>query len=133
MTIRELEALLESQFSQCLNALPPQFRLSNFRLQVELTGQNGRRRRNKASAENNWSPESDAIRIVFKPATPEVTPPSNAKIPQIKTERVPQSPSLPADLCDLVRQLDNAEKRPGYDFVAFKWFRDAVLPAVRPE
>jgi hypothetical protein len=32
-----------------------------------------------------------------------------------------------------VRQLDNAEKRPGYDFVALKWFRDAVLPAVRPE
>jgi hypothetical protein len=29
--------------------------------------------------------------------------------------------------------MDRAEKRPGSDFVALKWFRDAVLPAVRPE
>ena len=36
-------------------------------------------------------------------------------------------------LCDLIRNLDRAESKPGYGFVALKWFRDAVLPAVRPE
>ena len=32
-------------------------------------------------------------------------------------------------LSDLIRALDRAESRPGYEFVALKWFRDTVLPA----
>jgi hypothetical protein len=133
MTIKELEDFFARQFSQSLNALPPQFRLSDYRLQVELTDQNGRRTRNNASAEKNWSPESDEIRISFEPATPEPAPRIEPKAPEVEVERFPPAPALPADLCALLRQLDNAEKRPGYDFVALKWFRDAVLPAVRPE
>src|SRR6266487_4523775 len=31
-------------------------------------------------------------------------------------------------LSDLVRELDRVESRPGYAFVALKWFRDTVLP-----
>jgi hypothetical protein len=116
-----------------LNTLPPEFRLSGYRLQVELIDQNGRRRRKTASAEKNWSPDSDAIRIVFESATPEIAPRIDVKAPQVEVERAPQTPSLPADLCGLLRQLDYAEKRPGYDFVALNRFRDAVLPAVRPE
>lgn len=32
-------------------------------------------------------------------------------------------------LSDLVRVLDGVESRPGYGFVALKWFRDVALPA----
>jgi hypothetical protein len=39
----------------------------------------------------------------------------------------------PSALTDLIRALNNTESRPGYSFVALKWFRDQVLPAVRPE
>jgi hypothetical protein len=133
MTIKELEALFERLFSQSLNTLPPQFRLSDYRLQVQLTNQSGRRTRSNASAEKYWSPESDEIRISFEPAAPEPAPRIEPKAREVEVERVPRAPALPAALCDLLRQLDNAEKRPGYDFVALKWFRDAVLPAVRPE
>lgn len=133
MTIKELEALFERQFSQSLNTLPPQFRLSDYRLQVELTDQNGRRTRNTASAEKNWSPETDEIRISFEIAAPEPARRIEANAPPVEVKLVPPAPPLPTDLCDLIRQLDDAEKRPGYDFVALKWFRDAVLPAVRPE
>jgi hypothetical protein len=133
MTIKELEALFERPFSQSLNALPPQFRLSDYRLQVQLTNRDGRRTRSNASAEKYWSPESDQIRISFVPVTPKAAPRIEPKAPEVEVERVPRAPALPEDLCALVRQLDNAEKRPGYDFVALKWFRDAVLPAVRPE
>jgi hypothetical protein len=133
MTIKELEALIEKQFSHSLSTLPPQFHLSDYRLQVQLTNQNGRRTRSNASAEKYWSPESDEIRISFEPATPEPARRIESKAPEVEVERVPPAPALPTDLCELLRQLDNAEKRPGYDFVALKWFRDAVLPAVRPE
>jgi len=33
----------------------------------------------------------------------------------------------PDPLSDLIRALDRAESRPGYHFVALKWFRDAAL------
>jgi hypothetical protein len=38
-------------------------------------------------------------------------------------------PPGPAEgwLSDLVRALDRAEGRPGYEFVSLKWFRDAAL------
>jgi hypothetical protein len=133
MTIKELEALFERQFSQSLNALPPQFHLRDYRLQIQLTNQDGRRTRSNASAEKYWSPESGEIRISFEPATPKAARRIETKAPEIEVERVPRAPALPAELCDLVRQLDHAEKRPGHDFVALKWFRDVVLPAVRPE
>ena len=34
-------------------------------------------------------------------------------------------------ISDLVQALDRSESRPGYGFVALKWFRDVVLPAFR--
>jgi hypothetical protein len=131
MTIKELEDLLARRFSQSLKALP-QFRLRDYRLEVELTDRNGRRARDTASVEKNRSPKSDEIRISFAPATPG---PSRItiKAPPIEVESAPSALALPGELCDLVRPMDNAENRPGYDFVALKWFRDAVLPAVRPE
>jgi hypothetical protein len=35
-------------------------------------------------------------------------------------------------LSDLIKCLDHAESRPGYTFVALKWFRDVALPASAP-
>jgi hypothetical protein len=33
----------------------------------------------------------------------------------------------------VIRSLDEAEKRPGFDFVALKWFRDLLLPGRIPQ
>ena len=46
---------------------------------------------------------------------------------------MPLSVAASSALEDLVRSLDRAESKPAYDFVALKWFRDVVLPGVRPE
>ncbi len=32
-------------------------------------------------------------------------------------------------IVDFLRSLEKAEQRPGFDFVALRWFRDQVLPA----
>jgi hypothetical protein len=36
-------------------------------------------------------------------------------------------PSTEDRLSDLIRVLDRAEGRPGYEFISLKWFRDAAL------
>jgi len=76
-----------------------------------------------AEFEGNWDPNEDSIRITF------------AQIEDEEAEIEGRAPALrPADaapaedwLLDLLRALDRAENRPGYEFVALKWFRDTAL------
>jgi hypothetical protein len=55
--------------------------------------------------------------------------------PKAQSERkeMPAAETVPSPLEDLIRSLDRAESKPGYNFVALKWFRDVVLPGVRPD
>jgi hypothetical protein len=99
---------------------------------VSLTDKNGRKKRRDAAA-INWSPESGEIRISFEADSPnEILP--EAPAPEVQQEaEMPLSVAASSALEDLVRSLDRAESKPAYDFVALKWFRDVVLPGVRPE
>jgi hypothetical protein len=127
MTIAELEFLLERGLSESLSASLDQ-PLAGYRPRVSLIDKSGRKKRHNAAADN-WSPESGEIRITFE-AEPESEP--NRPVSTAAKGEIP--PEVFADgLQDLVRHLDRAESRPGYNFVSLKWFRDSVLAAVRPE
>jgi len=65
----------------------------------------------------NWSADHGEIRVTFEAAPGPASPPES---------------EVDNSLAELICTLDRAELRPGYDFVALKWFRDSVLPAVRP-
>ena len=129
--IKDLESLLEQSLSASLGSLPPQFNLAGYRLHVSLHDKKSQRKKRHNASAGSWSPESGEIRVSFEPSAE--APGLSAR--QIAKERVEEAKvQLPSGaLCDLIRHLDRAESKPGYGFVALKWFRDAVLPAVRPE
>jgi len=82
-----------------------------------------RKKRRDAQFEADWDPNRDSIRIEFSPTDEaiEVTgklAASSGTASQISAED---------RLADLLRALDRAERRPGYEFVSLKWFRDAAL------
>jgi hypothetical protein len=94
-----------------------------YRCDVHLHGPNRKKRRD-AEFEGNWNPDADSIRIAFSPTEEEdelasrnIGAPAATSKADLTQER----------LRDLVRALDRAESRPGYDFVSLKWFRDSAL------
>lgn len=129
--IKDLESLLEQRFSGSLESIPQQFNLAGYRLHVSLHDKKSRRKKRHNASAGSWSPESGEIRVSFEPSS-EAPGVSADRIAKERGEEATVQSSSGA-LCDLIRHLDRAESRPGYGFVALKWFRDAVLPAVRPE
>jgi hypothetical protein len=84
-----------------------------------------RKKRNTAEFEGNWDPDEDSIRITFSQMEEET---DDAQIAEPASS--PKSAkAAPAEdrLPDLLRALDRAESRPGYEFVSLKWFRDTAL------
>jgi hypothetical protein len=133
VTIKDLEALIEQSLPKSLGGLPKQFQFPGYRPQVRLVDRKTDRKKRQNASAGNWSPESGEIRIRFEldagisPASPvPATSPGVVEAQPMNFEK------LSEELRDLIKSLDQAESRPGYDFVALKWFRDAVLPAARP-
>jgi hypothetical protein len=73
----------------------------------------------------NWSADSEETRVSFEIAHEPASPPPGSE---------PVRPNQPVSdsTAELIRSLSDAESKPEYDFVALKWFRDSVLPAVHP-
>ncbi len=95
---------------------------------MSLVDKNGRKKRKTASADN-WSPDLGEVRVNFEPDTnPDIL------VAEQESELSAESPARTSDsvasepISDLVRTLDRVEFRPGYQFVALKWFRDVALP-----
>jgi hypothetical protein len=126
---------LTQQITEAIKILAP----AGYHPVVELQ-KNGRKKRRTASAEKNWSPETGEILISFskdesayqqgfgadvrqpqKPATP-------TRENEISAQSKSDGPSLPAEIQELCRTLEDVERQ-GRAFVALKWFRDDVLPA----
>jgi hypothetical protein len=82
----------------------------------------GRKKRSDASADN-WSPESGRIEIRF-----EVTPEEGKTAVSEVSRGVDKKPSPDSLETRLLRALDRAELRPGWNFVSLKKFRDEILP-----
>jgi hypothetical protein len=140
MTIEEFESRLKPSLekSEALQPLVP----SGYRVHVILLDQNGRKKRRSASADT-WSPKSGLIQISFKKESEDASDQGvvAGNAPQAAVESsAPQITSHDPDprfvisdsLSDLIKCLDHAESRPGYTFVALKWFRDVALPAGAP-
>jgi hypothetical protein len=127
-TIQEIEAQIEEKLSKSLeelNLIP-----AGYRCLVRLRGKSRDKKRN-ASFEKTWSPDTDIVCIRFQP----VSKPQTAISPRRDEKSTSTMPdqekgaAAPGPLSDLVRALDHVESRPGYSFVALKWFRDTSLPA----
>ena len=147
-----LAKLRAPEYRSLQNTLQPLIP-NGLRARVRLCSQTERKKKKTASSES-WRPESgDTILISFEPnrdpqeeikieqePTPqEVTsraassaglasnPRENIVVPKSGGLNRLMAPSPPDPCADLVRALDRAESRPGFDFVALKWFRDTAL------
>jgi len=158
MTIKEAEARVEEKISEALqelkelNVLP-----AGYRCRARICGQS-RKKRQSASFETSWSPDSDSIEVTFEPkpepsqsasqpvartgvaAPSNFTPPSGGftnllgefrTLGEKPTDSTPKSGNVSEPLSDLIKALDRAQSQPGYRFVALKWFRDVALPSER--
>lgn len=152
MTIEELQREVEQGFTipSALQPLIP----ARFRPHITLFGPERKMKRNAAA--KNWTAESGEIRIRFerveakssvasaeesglkpgkdghyrfpreldnKDAKPSESPSVRSSDRRLKN---PVSPGFDPQ-ADLIRALDHAESRPGFNFVALKWFRDVAL------
>ena len=137
MKIEEVESQLQSALSDQLQNLLQPLIPAGYRAHFYLYDKNGKKKRKDAAAEN-WSPASGQIQIWFYPEE-KVAPGDGAGRDRCPTAATSQTP-VPSEskmdratpvgpLADLVRVLSLAERRPGFEFVSLKWFRDSALPA----
>jgi hypothetical protein len=128
-TIAQLQAEYEQGLCKILKEIDP--RLAKYSPRVSFVS--GKRKKRVDAGAETWSPDSGAIQIRFEPALGparvERSPVSRNEPEQRLDRPQPDSAEAAARVADLVRALDRAESRPGYDFVALKWFRDVFLPA----
>jgi len=129
-TVGEVESLFEQKIGEALKELD--ILPSGFKHKVRFHGK-AKDKKRTASFEKSWFPETDSINIWFERAKEATSLPSQAAVtstvPLAPTSPPQSSPTAAEPLAELIRALDRAESRPGYDFVALKWFRDVALPS----
>jgi len=118
-TNAEIEQELARHLSTLLRGLGV---LSNgYQPEVHLHRGN-RKKRQDAEFEDNWDPDTDSVRISFSPVEEDAE-----SIAEAASGSTANAGGTDARLADLLRVLDRAENRPGYEFVSLKWFRDTAL------
>lgn len=131
-TIGDSKAALEKALPSTLRAHLPQ--VAGYAIEVDIL-ESSRKKRSDASQES-WRPGSGEIRIRF--VGPEAV--SSAGESFAHSDRgddargsplqAPSQEMTPPQLRgELIRAARSAEQRPGFEFVALKWFRDLFLPA----
>jgi hypothetical protein len=96
---------------------------AGYQCEVHLHRGNRKKRRD-AEFEHNWDPDTDSIRIVCSPITEETETATGKLAASSQTANLASAEDR---FSDLIRALDRAERRPGYQFVSLKWFRDTAL------
>ena len=81
-----------------------------------------RKKRKDAAFGPNWDADIDSVQIAFSPMDEEAESADEAMTDVAGM-------SVDTRLADTVRALNQAEGRPGYEFVSLKWFRDSALPS----
>src|SRR5580658_7349627 len=118
-TNTDIEQELARQLSTLLRGLGV---LSNgYEPDVHLHRGNRKKRRD-AEFEGNWDPDTDSVRISFSPVEEDAEP-----VADEVSGSAAYADGLGGRLADVLRVLDSAENRPGYEFVSLKWFRDTAL------
>ncbi len=119
----DVELELARGISEVLHELGLGILPDGYQCEVHLH-RGSRKKRRDADFEVNWDPDADSIRIGFSPIEEEIEIAAGQGLSSSKTEN---RGSREDRLSDLVRALDRAEGRPGYEFVSLKWFRDNAL------
>ena len=137
MKIKEVEAEFAQKLGDQLKSILHDLSYylpEHYQVHVSMFS-NGRKKKSNAAA-NNWSPESGRIEIRFEPTpkqdkqlSPEISPAGVSGQAQSHglSASVSGSYTQPA-VTELLRALDRAESRPGWNFVPLKKFRDEMLP-----
>jgi len=127
-TIKDIEVQVEKEVAEPLKQLG--LLPEGYRCRARLHGKLKDKKRT-ASFEKSWTPDTDSIIIQFELKgeqpwqAPGLRAPAEGAVP---VSQAAESRPVKADpLSDLIQALDRAESRPGYDFVALKWFRDTAL------
>lgn len=124
-TVADSKAGLQRSLGEALRTHLPQ--TAGYEVKVEIL-ENGRKKRSDASRES-WQASLGEIRITFGSRVGASSAHSRAKAAPGGSENQRQDRSASANQRDdLVRSLERAERRPGFDFIALKWFRDVFLP-----
>ena len=124
-TIRDVGTKLEQVIGAPVQAYLPQ--VSGYDVEVDII-ENHRKKRSDATCES-WNPEMGEIRIRFvaRSQIESLAPERQGHYPQ--GNGIPHRDESRPSVRDLIESLDRAERRPGYDFVSIKWFRDKVMAA----
>jgi hypothetical protein len=129
LTYKEMEKQVATDICEPLRNLG--LLREGYRCSVQLRGKKNRKPRTASFNEKNWSPDTDSVCISFRPLSEEAEFKSEP-VKQGAAVSTPQKSPLQTSnnpLPDLVRALGLAESRPGYKFVALKWFRDVAIPS----
>ncbi len=122
-TNADVEAELAREISGMLRKFSLEIFPERYQCEVHLYRGNRKKRRD-AQFGVNWDPDMDAIRIGFSPIKEKAETAAGQSPPLSEQEK---RESVEDRLADLARALDSAERRPGYEFVSLKWFRDSAL------
>jgi hypothetical protein len=138
MKVNEVEPQLAQKLGDPLREILQDLSYSlpeNYQPLVSLLDASGRKKRSNAAA-SNWSPESGGrLEIRFEPVTQEKkqAAPGVSRTDHNVHHAVPSVASAansyvhPAE-AELLRAVDRAESRPGWNFAPLKKFRDEILP-----
>jgi hypothetical protein len=115
---------VELEIARCLSGILRNLRLlpEGYQCDVQLH-RGSRKKRRDADFDGNWDPDIDSIRIGCSQVEEEEIPPDKVAA----LSGTAKAESVEGRLADLLRALDRAEGRPGYEFVSLKWFRDTAL------
>ncbi len=133
ITVGDSEIGLARELAEPLRGMIPQ--TEGYAIRVEMR-ENGRKKRKNAS-QQSWHPGSGEIVIKFDgPAVVQMPPENDSQADRQSTDKNPQGglvseiwSSPESRSVDFIKSLDAAERRPGFEFVALKWFRDLFLAA----
>ncbi len=131
-TINDSKSALEQALPAVLRAHLPQ--TTGYALEIDIL-ENDRKKRSPAARES-WRPANGEIRIRFGGPASAIL--GTVTSSQVIHQEEKEAASVPPDAqeqvaipyrAELIRSLWDAEQRPGFEFVALKWFRDLFLPA----
>lgn len=126
ITIHDAKLELERTIGSPVQAYLPQ--TDGYDIEVDII-ENHRKKRSDASRDS-WRPEIGELRIRFvvRPRVTTPSPVSDTVKHESENIEVRNRSETRSSRQGLIESLDRAERRPGYSFVALKWFRDKVLP-----
>ncbi len=136
VTIGDSKHALERSLGDVLRNYLPQ--TAGYAVEVDIL-EKDRKKRSDASRES-WRPAIGEIRIRFggpvdanRERHDSLSPDSPVIQPGGPSPDAPEDHRLTSCRTDIIISLERAAHRPGFDFVALKWFRDLFLPAERHE